>query len=533
MYKILLADDEGIVIDALKFIIDNNCPGMCEIKSAKTGRSVIELAETFRPDIALMDIQMPGINGIEAMKEIRRENLGIIFIVISAYDKFDYAKEAIHLGVLEYVNKPIEQTHMIELLRKAMKMVDKDREKRTTDLMVREKLEIVVPMIENGFIYSILFQGAGKEDIDNYKSLLGMEVDSGFIMVLECGEEGQNGHFTNSVGAGVRVANGYQDARSIVKDFFPKSAMGNVMANKIMLFIPNKLQQDREYENRINCIEQCRKMVRMLRKQMDVYFRIGIGLTRPLEEIEESYSQAVRSLKYAQGSVVHVSDLPIQTGYEDNYPIDIEKRLFENVESGNAESACMEARSYFDWMIQTYSDSDTDIRLKTLEFVLWAEKIAYESGGMMYRFTSRHDYLKTIDTLESMDEIRKWFIGKIEEACRNIEGKKQESSIGIIEKAKSYMKENYQRDLSLDEVSKIVNISPYYFSKLFKEEEKINFIDYLTEIRMENAKRMLQTENKSMKEICIAVGYGDPNYFSRTFKKNVGVTPTEYREGKI
>ena len=84
MYKILIADDESIVINALKFIIENNFPGQCLIESANTGRRVIEQAEYFRPDIVFMDIQMPGINGIEAMREIRRNNDGIIFIVVSA-----------------------------------------------------------------------------------------------------------------------------------------------------------------------------------------------------------------------------------------------------------------------------------------------------------------------------------------------------------------------------------------------------------------------------------------------------------------
>ena len=84
MYKIMLADDEGIVIDSLKFIIEKEFKDICEVQYAKTGRSVIELAESFRPDIAVMDIQMPGINGIDAMKEIRRTNNHTVFIVMSA-----------------------------------------------------------------------------------------------------------------------------------------------------------------------------------------------------------------------------------------------------------------------------------------------------------------------------------------------------------------------------------------------------------------------------------------------------------------
>ena len=92
MYKIMLADDEGIVIDSLRFIIEKEFGNQCIIESAQTGRSVIELAENFRPDIAFMDIQMPGINGIEAIKEIKELYANTIFIILSAYDKFRSAR---------------------------------------------------------------------------------------------------------------------------------------------------------------------------------------------------------------------------------------------------------------------------------------------------------------------------------------------------------------------------------------------------------------------------------------------------------
>ena len=102
----------------------------------------------------------------------------------------------------------------------------------------------------------------------------------------------------------------------------------------------------------------------------------------------------------------------------------------------------------------------------------------------------------------------------------------------MVEMAKEYIDGHYSKDISLDDVSRIVNISPYYFSKIFKEETGVNFIEYLTQIRMDRAKELLTDSSYSMKEICAKIGYADPNYFSRTFKKNVGVTPTEYKEGK-
>ena len=139
MYKILLADDEGIVIDSLTFIIEKEFGNNCIIEHAKTGRKVIELAETFHPDIAVMDIQMPGINGLDAMREIRTSNENTIFIVMSAYDKFDYAQEAIKLGAIEYMTKPMDRNRMISALKNAMSMVDEEKKRRSNDLFIREK----------------------------------------------------------------------------------------------------------------------------------------------------------------------------------------------------------------------------------------------------------------------------------------------------------------------------------------------------------------------------------------------------------
>lgn len=111
-----------------------------------------------------------------------------------------------------------------------------------------------------------------------------------------------------------------------------------------------------------------------------------------------------------------------------------------------------------------------------------------------------------------------------------MESAREKEAVSIIEKAKSYIRDNYKKDISLDEVSREVDISPYYFSKLFKKETGGNFIEYLTEIRLRNARELLKDSGLSIKEICAESGYSDPNYFSRIFKKYEGVTPSEFRE---
>ena len=118
MDRILIADDEGLRLEGFKGVILAEFGEKCIVETAKTGRVVIEKAETFHPDIVFMDIHMPGINGIQAMREIRKFNNSALFYVISAYDKFDYAKEAISIGVEDYLLKPVNEEELNRVLKK-------------------------------------------------------------------------------------------------------------------------------------------------------------------------------------------------------------------------------------------------------------------------------------------------------------------------------------------------------------------------------------------------------------------------------
>ena len=151
---------------------------------------------------------------------------------------------------------------------------------------------------------------------------------------------------------------------------------------------------------------------------------------------------------------------------------------------------------------------------------------------MVYSFGVRNDYLPTVNKFNDFDELLTWFVDKISVACRNVISSHSTKENSIIDQAVLYINKNYNKDISLADVSREVNISPYYFSKVFKDEMGENFIEYLTNIRIEKAKDLIKNSECSMKEICVMVGYSEPNYFSRSFKKKVGVTPTEYKEGK-
>jgi len=527
MYKILLADDEGIVIESLTFMIKKEYGDECQICSAKTGRSVIELAESFRPDIAFMDIQMPGINGIEAMKEIREFSANTQFIVMSAYDKFDYAKEAINLGVLDYLNKPADKSTIMGALKKAMQVIDGERKKRSEDLMIKEKMETVVPILQNGLIQDLLFHEYFDENIENFKNLLGLTEDYGYMAVIICGEELIGNYLTGAVPASIKLSNMHRDIRIMAEDYFP-GIIGAAMANKVPILMPYA-DSKMTYNQRTEVIEKARGFAGKLTERYGIAFRIGIGSVMQLRRISASYQEAINSLVQSTASVAHVDDAPMLCEYEEDYPIDVENELFEMLEKGNVEETIKQANLFFDWMETTQRDYLPDVRLKTLEFALWAEHVAYSTAGLSYHFRGRGAYLPEVNEMSDLATLRQWFVGKFKESANAIARKYEQQSMTMVQRAKQYIGENYSKDISLDDVSREVDISPYYFSKVFKEEVGSSFIEYLTTMRMEEAKRLLKESDMSMKEICMKIGYADPNYFSRNFKKYEGITPTEWK----
>ena len=184
----------------------------------------------------------------------------------------------------------------------------------------------------------------------------------------------------------------------------------------------------------------------------------------------------------------------------------------------------------FDWLVQTRGINSSDIKMKLLELVFMAERLAYTNEDMEGGFSEHSKDFETLEEIEGYREIKRWCMNRIAVAVNAMCINKKNKAWNVTMTAKRFIDSNFHRDITLEDVAKEVNLSTYYFSKLFKSEIGENFIDYLTHVRLDRAKELLENKNLSIKEICFTIGYADPNYFSRNFKKIVGVTPTEYRE---
>ncbi|MCR5773837.1 MAG: response regulator [Lachnospiraceae bacterium] len=527
MYRILVADDEGIMREAIKRAISENFGSECEIEVAKNGREVIELANSFHPDISFVDIQMPGLSGIQAITEIRKKDEAMVIIIITAYDRFSYAQEAINLNVLEYITKPVNKKKISDICLKAMNEVDRRRERLSDDLKVRETLTAVLPMIEAAFVNKIL-QGDEPDTASEYLNMLGISDRYGYICVLEFGEDIEDGHIVNALGANVRMGNRYDEFRNTVKNF-ENCVVGPVMGNRIVMYMP-WAEKSMPYEDRVDIITHIRNMVLRLEDNLDLVIRAGIGDVRRIGEANKSYKEAIEALRLSKNHIVHKDDVSasIKEDSEAFIQNDAAERYYRAGLGGDTAFLQTVAEELFDLTAGQGSLHETGVQL--LGYVMSLEEKAKEAGSLGQEI-HHGKYIDELYGAADESELRVWFIERSLEIGRLIgEKKKPVGTDAVVSEAKEYIKEHFSDELSLDETARRVNISPYYFSRIFKDTTGKSFIEYLTEYRISKAREYLTNPSYSIKEVCSKCGYSDPNYFSRIFKKYEGVTPTEYRK---
>ena len=185
MYKVLIVDDEQIVLDSIEYIILKREDNISVCGLASNGREAIELMKVQHPDIVIIDIQMPGITGIDAIKEMKRIYPRTRFVIISAYEHFEFAKQAVQLGVKEYLLKPINRGKLNLILNQLVLELDQEHVQKECDIETIEKLQNMIPFMENGFIYSVILNNDCSMDMKQYLRLMEINCECGFMIVFQ------------------------------------------------------------------------------------------------------------------------------------------------------------------------------------------------------------------------------------------------------------------------------------------------------------------------------------------------------------
>lgn len=523
MYRILLADDEQIVIDSLSFIIERNFPGQIELRSARSGADAIGACQTSLIDIAFMDINMPGLNGIEVIQSIKLFSPSTVVIVLTAFDRFDYAQQAVNLGVFEYLSKPVNRNKIAETLRAAMSAVDIQRRRHLSDIHIREKLDSVVNIVESDFIYSLIFPSDRSADVGPYLEFFGIKEASFYFMTIEMRNLPEDGRDLVYLALRETVSAGAQ------------CIIGPFMRNRVVVFMPCLEEAPATAGNGPRRRSDLRERIAQIHSRLAtrLSLRIKIGVSSVESDYSRSlaaYNDSLKALMSTddENAVVYSSDCTDTQAGE--YPADAELRLLERASAGDIQSVHGLFGILSAWFAANYPDDPAVARSKYFELVALVRNLARRVEPGFGGFPVWKDTWRHFERLAPGGALEPYVIAGIDECLGVITEHRQNRMSPVILRACTIINESLSEDFSLEDISRRVEVSPFYFSKRFKEETGENFIDYLTMARMKRAKELLRDPARSIKEISAETGYSDPNYFSKLFKRVVGLTPTEFRE---
>jgi two-component system response regulator YesN len=509
--KILIADDEELEREALARILMKGISDIEIVGLAPNGRIAVQLAEEHCPDLVLMDIKMPGMDGLEAIQAIRRLDPSIKFIMVTAFDSFDYAQQAIRLQVSDYLLKPSKPAVIVETVGQVLEELADERKGRSQQLYTTERLNKLLPVLESDFVTQLLYDNVHESHLQEMMSLLEWE-EQGPAFVLVCS-------ILTDGGNGIQTV-----VYKSLKEYFREASrgwVGALSANQVPIIVKAGSMES----FRAQSASLIRKLINYVSCYRGVRVFIGIGGLYPkMSDMRQSYHEALLASTDLSIPVGYrdYSDLLISGKASESIFLEIEKRVLEEARRGQWSEVYLQLQRWVSGLeaegcrLVEAQQRVQDILLILVRFM---EELGAKPDKPYYAFQ-----------MTSYTQLRSEIQRILDGVRRSVTEMQEQVGPDLLGRMKSFVLLNAHREISLDLIAEHFQMSPFYVSRLFKEKFGTNYVDFLTDCRLEKAKELMTDEKKSLKEIAYEVGYHDPNYFSRVFKKNSGVAPTEYRK---
>ena len=534
--KVFLVEDEMVIRRGIKNSIDWEKEGYIFCGEASDGELAYPMIIKEKPDILITDIRMPFMDGLELCKLVKEELPNIKILILSGYDEFDYAKEAIRLGVTEYLLKPISSGKLLEALNGVSESIR--REKEDKDLVrkymeeMRENTEHEKQKFFEQMIAGNLSMADALETGKKYEMNLSAGMYNLLLFRFTLGEE--NRKSGELLGEAEYAIKKLTERLEYVFEF-----QRDVEGWAFLLMADNEEQMSERVKELSKDLEEIMKNYSTI-----TYFGgIGQPVAR-LRELEESFREAERALAarftMELNRIISVEDIRMAQNVDtlDDIEItsfgEIEKTrtMLEKFLNNGAEDE-------IDEFVDVYINELPEENLKSVlmrQYIImdayivmmsFCEKIEGIEGEMQAQSEELKNSMKTIQTLEEIKNYIRMLLKKIIGVRDTISGRRYSD---IIEIAKDQIRKTYMSDeISPNTIAAEVGMSPSYFSSIFSKEMGKTFVEYLTEIRMDRAKELLMCSSMKTSEIGYEVGYKDPHYFSYIFKKTQNCTPKEFR----
>ncbi len=515
MFNILVTDDEQIVIDSLSFIINKNFENVAKVHTALSGTEAIESIMKNNIDIIFMDINMPGISGLETADCIKKLKPNIVIIILSAFDQFEYAQEAMNVGAFKYITKPVNRNLVIETVRGAMDLVEKNKGIAKADEALHQKLDMVSPMVENDFIYSCIFNKDKAMDLDSYLDYFNL----GENPWVFCCFEFPNINSENQYKTYLKIHDLLnEDFRCLVSSF---------MMNRIVVYFPLFSQNPDESEMQ----EQIKKIYTKLSYNISAGIRTGVSkITKDRKLLQSSYNDALSALNKVgeNGGIIFSGSEMSENRKVQNNSSEFKNQIINKLLLADLNSV----KTFLDLYISELISADYPLdKIKNSLFELMATANNSTKTVVKDFYCENFDNAFSVLSQENDISMLKEFVQKILSECAGaIQGTKLQTENPTIKKVCDYIDLHIAEDISLEQMADYVSVSSFYLSKLFKDEKGVTFINFISDKRLEKARQLLSETNESIKEITAEIGYNDQNYFSRIFKSKYGLSPKEYRQ---
>lgn len=533
MIKVLIADDELRICELIFRLIDWESLGMSVIAVAHDGRETIKIIKNEMPDIVITDIRMPGYNGVDVIRIGKEYNSDIQFIIISGYSQFDYAQNAIHYGVSDYLLKPVKAEELTKALLRIKNRIDKNNQmysqvKKAWTLEQQNRRlyrEQLIMEIAHGKGFDVL-----TKDMNTLNEQYKYEFIPGFFTIVIVKADGLN--FEEKTESSFLYEK-IQQSLSFAFAPVMQEMQGTMLDNGTYIFLFN-------YENEYAEIEsQIHRLLNQMLLQKDVFkkLHLTIGLGKRvncLVEVGKSYETAYLAIKdrilVGTDRIIEGKEKIVVQDYKDYFLHTVREleNVVENLDDKRISDIIQE------W--GTALSKDKEINGYQIEQSAKALVNSYLLSMQKNNYTLDEDdnllkdFMKSIENCISLGEIQELLSGTLEQSLSEYRHKSALSGSKPIRDAKEYIRNNLAGNLTIQEVSEYVGYSSAHFSVRFKQECGITFSDYVMESRIEKSKELLKNTRETIESIAAAVGYSDVKSFTKNFKKYTEVKPSQYRK---
>ncbi len=520
MYSLIIADDEAIECRGLEMRIQNHFPNIELLPSALNGIDFLKSVEKYRPDIAIVDINMPGLTGLEALKILRLKSFSMKIIINTAYNDFEYIQEALTLGASGYLLKPIEHQNFIDTLNRVIAVIDEERRHSRIFQETSQMMERMKKAVGDDIMSSIILGQPNEESFQIYSQTLSEPYQGGILgaIVPVSSEEILD------------PAKCMPEIKKIVEEELQAFCQFQTKPYQDALYlylIPGAKVTKENYQS------WARNIACVVKEEIHRKLKIAVrfGFSQWKEEFSRMF-EAFRECNLAlhgKEEAVRFFEEPHVKAYP-TIPIDtfLEKITSEIMKrTGRKEEMKNQVQLFLGRMEEEqYSMSTAEVA--SLNLLLSVYDTLKSKYGLSALPFSSIKAMQEMQECHTLPELCEKIVGWLEVFAERLKSKKEQNA--YVEEAMLYIEKNYQQDLSLDEIAEKIGISSFYLSRLIKQQLKQNFIDLLTEIRIRHALFLIRQGDETVKDIGRNVGYSNSNYFYKVFKKSTGMTVGEMRD---